>query len=410
MSSTLTPVAAEDSLPIDSPFLDKQRLEIQATARRFARDEVLPIANRLDPLAEDIPQSLITRMGELGYFGVTIDSKYGGMGKGVFEYALIAEELSRAWMSVASIIARAQGLGTQVDDPTRREKLLRKSARGEWVGAVALSEPNVGSDLASVECRAERIADDFVLSGEKRWCGNALGADFIMILARTETPGPEDHRAKGIKSFLIEKKPGHFPIGMTGEPIPKIGYHGITSYALHLDGVRVPASNLLGAPSREAREGAGETFNATMQGLAVARVHTAARAVGLARGALEDSLVYVTEREQFGRPIGSFQALRFKLADMATQIEAARALTYQVAEQIDRDVPSEKQAAMAKLFATEMAEKVTSDGLQIHGGNGYTTERAVQRYWRDARLTTIFEGTSEIQRKIVSDQLLRGAR
>jgi len=393
------------------PFLDEDRLEIQATARRFAMEEVLPVANELDPRHEDIPATLLERMGELGYFGITIAEEYGGMGKGVFEYALIAEELARAWMSVASIIARAQGMGTQVGDPERRDALLRRSARGEWVGAAALSEPNVGSDLAGVECRAERFGDEWQITGEKRWCGNALNADFIMLLARSADPAPGEHRAKGIQSFLIEKKRGEFPAGMTGEPIPKIGYHGITSYALHLEGVRVPARNLMGrGGAREERRGAGGAFNAMMQGLAVARIHTAARAIGLSRGSLEDALVYSQEREQFGKPIASFQALRFKMADMATEIEAARSLMYLVADQVDRGLPVEKEAAMVKLFATEMAERVTSAGLQIHGGNGYTTERAVERYWRDARLTTIFEGTSEIQRKIISDQLLRKPR
>lgn len=389
------------------PFLTRERLEIQEAARRFAMQEVLPVANELDPRHADIPETLLRRLAELGYFGVMISEEYGGMGKGVFEYAIIAEELARAWMSVASIIARAQGMGTQVADPSRRAELLRKSARGEWVGAAALSEPNAGSDLAGVECRAERHGDEYVLTGEKRWCGNALNADFIMLLARTGRPGPNEHRAKGIVSFLIEKKRGEFPPGMTGEPIPKIGYHGITSYALHLEGVRVPADNLLGQRSREERKGAGTAFNAMMHGLAVARIHTAARAIGLARGSLEDALAYSQQRVQFGRPIASFQALRFKMADMATEIEAARALMYRVADKVDRGLPVEKEAAMVKLFATEMAERATSAGLQVHGGNGYTTERAVERYWRDARLTTIFEGTSEIQRKIISDQLLR---
>jgi len=390
-----------------SLYLTDERKALQAAARRFAIETVLPLANRLDPQQADIPRSLIEEMGAQGYFGVTIPIEYGGMGKGVFEYALIAEELARAWMSVASIIARAQGMGTQVDDPVRRDELLRKSARGEWIGAAALSEPEAGSDLANVQCRALRDGDEYVISGEKRWCGNALGADFIMLLARTEQPGPGEHRAKGLVSFAIEKPRGEFPKGMTGEPIPKIGYHGITSYALHLDGVRVPASQMLGASPRADRAGASPAFNAAMQGLAVARVHTAARAIGLARGSLEDALAYSQQRVQFEVPIASFQAIRFKLADMATEIEAARALMYQVAQQIDDGHPAEKEAAMAKLFATEMAERVTSAGLQIHGGNGYTTERAVERYWRDARLTTIFEGTSEIQRKIISDQLLR---
>ncbi len=390
-----------------SLYLSDERIALQSRARRFAMGTVLPLANRLDPQQADIPRALIEEMGALGYFGVTIPTEYGGMGKGVFEYVLIAEELARAWMSVASIIARAQGMGTQLDDPQRREELLRKSARGEWIGAAALSEPDAGSDLANVQCRAVRDGSEYVISGEKRWCGNALGADFIMLLARTEQPAPGEHRAKGLTSFLIEKTRGEFPKGMTGEPIPKIGYHGITSYALHLDGVRVPAAHVLGMRSRADRGGASAAFNATLQVLAVARVHTAARAIGLARGSLEDALANAQERVQFEQPIASFQAIRFKLADMATEIEVARALMYQVAQQLDDGHPAEQEAAMVKLFASEMAERVTSAGLQIHGGNGYTTERAVERYWRDARLTTIFEGTSEIQRKIISDQLLR---
>jgi len=366
------------------PYLTDERLGVQSTARRFAMDEVLPLANELDKQKADIPDPFLKRLGDAGYFGIMIGRDWGGMGHGVFEYALITEELSRAWMSVASIIARGNGMGTNVRDAERRAELLRRSARGDWIGAAALSEPGAGSDLANVQCRATKDGDEYVVSGEKRWCGNALNADFIMLLARTKDSG-EGPRARGLESFLIEKKRGSFPKGLTGSVIDKIGYHGITTYHLWFDGLRVPADNVLGARMYEGTTAPqGRAFNATMHGLNVARIHTAARAIGLARGALEDSLAYAQDRVQFGRAIAEFQAIRFKLADMATQVEAA----------------------MAKLFATEMAERVTSEGLQIHGGNGYTTERSVERYWRDARLTTIFEGTSEIQRKIISDRLI----
>jgi alkylation response protein AidB-like acyl-CoA dehydrogenase len=389
-----------------SPYLTDERLEIQSTARRFAMEEVLPLANELDKQKADIPDDFLKRIGEAGYFGIMIGRDWGGMGHGVFEYALITEELSRAWMSVASIIARGNGMGTNVRDPERRSELLKRSARGDWIGAAALSEPGAGSDLANVQCRATKDRDEYVVSGEKRWCGNALNADFIMLLARTADPG-EGLRARGLESFLIEKKRGSFPKGLRGSPIDKIGYHGITTYHLWFDGLRVPADNVLGSRMYEGTTTPqGRAFNATMHGLNVARIHTAARATGLARGALEDSLVYAQERVQFGQAIAEFQAIRFKLADMATQVEAARALMYQAAHDCDAGEPIEIEAAMAKLFATEMAERVTSEGLQIHGGNGYTTERAVERYWRDARLTTIFEGTSEIQRKIISDRLI----
>jgi alkylation response protein AidB-like acyl-CoA dehydrogenase len=396
-----------------NPYLTDERLAIQATARRFAMDEVLPLANELDRQKKDIPRDFLRRLGEMGYFGIMIAREYGGMGLGVFEYALITEELARAWMSVASIIARGNGMGTQSRDPQRRAELLRKSARGEWIGAAALSEPGAGSDLANVQCRAMRDGDEYVITGEKRWCGNALAADFISLLARTSDPGEGESRGRGLESFLIEKQRDAFPEGLTGTPIDKIGYHGITTFHLTFDHLRVPADALLGARASDAvraPRAAGRAFNATMHGLNIARVHTAARAIGLARGALEDSLAYAQEREQFGRPIGEFQAIRFKLADMATQIEAARALMYLVAQRCDGGDAIEKEAAMAKLFATEMAERVTGDAIQIHGGNGYTTERAVERYWRDARLTTIFEGTSEIQRVIISDRLLGRAR
>jgi len=393
-----------------SPYLTEERLEVQSTARRFAIDEVLPLANDLDKKKADIPDPFLKRIGEIGYFGIMIGRDWGGMGHGVFEYALITEELSRAWMSVASIIARGNGMGTNVRDAERRAELLRRSARGDWIGAAALSEPGAGSDLANVQCRAAKDGDEYVISGEKRWCGNALNADFILLLARTQDAG-EGPRARGLESILIEKERGTFPNGLTGSPIDKIGYHGITTYHLWFDGLRVPAGNLLGSRMHEGTTAPqGRAFNATMHGLNVARIHTAARAIGLARGALEDSLAYARDRVQFGQPIAEFQAIRFKLADMATQVEAARALMYQAAHDCDAGEPIEIEAAMAKLFATEMAERVTSEGIQIHGGNGYTTERAVERYWRDARLTTIFEGTSEIQSKIISDRLLGRAR
>jgi alkylation response protein AidB-like acyl-CoA dehydrogenase len=389
--------------------LTEERLAVQATARRFAMEEVLPLANELDRQKADIPREFLRRMGAMGYFGIMIGREFGGMGLGVFEYALITEELARAWMSVASIIARGNGMGTQVSDPERRAELLRRSAAGEWIGGAALSEPGAGSDLANVQCRAVRDGDEWVISGEKRWCGNALAADFIMLLARTAEPGEGESRGRGLDTFLIEKERDKFPAGLTGAPIDKIGYYGITTFNLLFDGLRVPAGAMLGGRLNDATHtprAPGRAFNATLHGLNIARIHTAARATGLARGALEDSLVYAQERVQFGRPIGEFQAIRFKLADMATQIEASRALMYEVAERCDAGEPIEKEAAMVKLFATEMAERVTSDGIQVHGGNGYTTERAVERYWRDARLTTIFEGTSEIQRVIISDRLL----
>ena len=395
-------------------YLTERRLELQADARRFAMDEVLPLADELDPQKADIPRSFLDRMGELGYFGITLPEDVGGMGLGVFEYCLIAEELARGWMSVASIIARAQGMGTNVGDAAKRRALLERSARGQWIGAAALSEPGAGSDLANVQCRAERDGDEWVVTGEKRWCGNARNADFIQLLARTRDPAPGESRSTGLTTFVIEKERGELPPGLRGEPIDKVGYHGMSTFHLWFDGLRVPEENRVGSRSAGASSSGGDdpergrrsAFAATQAALNVARVHTAARAIGLARGALEDCIDYSQERVQFEQPIAGFQAIRFKIADMATEVEAARAFMYQVAQAMDDGHAVEKEAAMVKVLATEMAVRVTGDAIQVHGGNGYTTERSVERYWRDARLTTIFEGTSEIQRRTISDRLL----
>ena len=387
------------SLP--PPWHTSEREALQQQARAFAREEVLPVANELDPVKGVIPQHLLERIGELGYFGITIDRAHGGLGLGAFEYCMVAEELARAWMSVASIIARAQGLGTGLADAGERERLLRLSAKGAWIGAIALSEPDAGSDLASVQTRAVREGDEWVVTGQKRWCGNAKAADFIQLLVRTREPEDGESRSAGLETLLLRKPRGEFVPGLSGTPIDKIGYHGFLTWDLNLDGVRIPADSVV-TSSREQEGG----FSGVGAWLDVARVHTAARAVGVAQAAVEDCTLYLQEREQFGHPIGDFQALRFALADMASEVEQSRALYRQVAHLLDEGIECTRQAAMAKLRASEMAAVVTTQAMQLHGGNGYTTERQVERHWRDARLTTIFEGTSEIQRKIISDSML----
>jgi len=384
------------------PWHTEQRESLMLEARAFARDEVLPVANELDPQKGLIPAALLARVAELGYFGITIPREHGGLGLGAFEYCMVAEELARAWMSVASIIARAQGLGTGLADTKRSADLLARSARGDWIGAIALSEPEAGSDLAGVQTRAVRDGDEWVITGHKRWCGNAEAADFIQVLVRTRDAEDGESRSAGLETVLVEKERGAFPDGLTGEPIDKIGYHGFLTWDLVFDGVRTPAGNVVTTGQSDA-----SGFDGVGDWLDVARVHTAARAVGLAQAALEDCVEYLQEREQFGHPIGDFQALRFSLADMASEVSQARAFYRQVAHVIDTGAAGATQlAAMVKLRATETAAVVTAQAMQLHGGNGYTTERAVERYWRDARLTTIFEGTSEIQRKIISDGLL----
>ncbi|MEX5717876.1 acyl-CoA dehydrogenase family protein [Geodermatophilus maliterrae] len=392
-----------------APWHTPEREALQQQARRLAHDEVLPVANELDPRKGLLPESLLARLAELGYFGITVPAEHGGLGLGVFEYCMVSEELARAWMGSASILARSQGLGTTVPDAGRRADLLARSARGEWIGAIALSEPDAGSDLAGVRTRAVREGDEWVVTGRKRWCGNAEAADFIQVLVRVRDPEPGESRSRGLANLLLEKERGSFPAGLTGTPIDKVGYHGFLTWDMVFDGVRIPAGNELADPGSSGGGDGPETaragFAEAQRFLNTARVHTAARAVGLARAALEDSIVHLQEREQFGHPIGDFQALRFAVAGMAAQVEQSRASYRQVAHLLDLAVPSEREAAMVKLEATEMAVRVTNQAMQLHGGNGYTTERQVERTG-DARLTTIFEGTSEIQERIISDRLL----
>lgn len=381
-----------------SGYMTEERRMIQEVARDFTMKEVLPVANELDPEQGEIPMDLRRKMGEMGYFGIRIPEEYGGLGLGVFEYCLIAEELARGWMSVASIIARAGGVMNVHGWPEeKRIEYTKKAARGEYLAAVALSEPSAGSDLASVSCKAVLEGDEWVITGNKYWCTFADGADYISVLCRVE--GDPEQRHQGLRSFIVEKPRGELPEGCHGAPIPKIGYFGWKTWELAFDECRIPKENIVGGDSAEG-------FKATASGLEVARAHTAARAIGLARGALEDAIVYAQERVQFGQPISDFQETRFKIARMASEIEAARQLMYHVATELDNRRRLDKEAAMVKWYATEMAERVTSDALQIFGGAGYTKLNAVERYWRDARLTKIFEGTSEIQLRIISDRIL----
>jgi alkylation response protein AidB-like acyl-CoA dehydrogenase len=390
--------------PAASPYDTPERTTLRDTVRAFAMDEVLPVANELDPRREDIPAALLDRLGELGLFGVLIPEDEGGLGLGVYEYCLVSEELARAWMSVGSIIARGNGTGCDSADPERRLTLRRASAAGRRIGAIAFSEPEAGSDLANVACRAERDGDGWLVTGTKRWVGHALAADFIHLLARTRPPREDRGPSDGLELFLVEKERGEFPAGVTGTPIDKIGYFGLTTWELELDGLRLPADAL-----QDTGEEEGQGFKHSLGWLHVARAQTAARAVGLARGALEDALTYCQQRVQFGEPIGNQQVIRHMLADMSAEVAAARQLYQHAAWLVDAGQPANTETSQAKLFASEMAERVTSQALQIFGGNGYTTQFAAERYWRDARLTRIFEGTSEIQRRIIADSLLADA-
>ena len=380
-------------------YLTEERIMLRDAAREFALKEVLPVANRLDPQKGEIPPELMEKLAELGYFGIMIPEKYGGMGLGCFEYCLVSQELSRAWMSVGSIIRSGNILiGSNELSEERRKKYLAWAARGEFLGALAMSEPNAGSDVGNISTRAVKKGDHWSITGSKYWCTFADGADYLIVLARTDPEVDPNRRHRGLSAFLVEKPRGELPRGVSGNPIPKIGYYGWKTWELAFDDARVPLDAIIGAE--------GQGFYIISRELETGRAHTAARAIGVAQGAYEDALAYAQEREQFNRPIADFQAIRFKLAKMKIEIEAAQQLMYHVCDAIDTGKRCDREAAMVKYYAGEMAERVTSEALQIHGGAGYTTHFAAERYWRDARLTKIFEGTSEIQLRIVSDHIL----
>ncbi|MGW9826501.1 acyl-CoA dehydrogenase family protein [Brevibacterium sp. CS2] len=384
----------------DTPhYMTEDRVELQKLARQFAREVVLPIADEVDPEEGQFPAEMVQQMADMGFFGILIPEEYGGLGLGVFEYCLVAEELSRAWMSVGGLLARGNGMGGGFSEE-QEQRLLPKVATGEYLGAFALSEAEAGSDVANIKCKAtkDEATGEWVINGTKMWCTYADQADYIILFARTSVDEDPSKRHRGISAFLIEKERGTFPGGMSGTPARKIGYFGWKTWDLNFDNFRLPADALLG------EEGKG--FYQAVSGLEVGRAHTAARSIGLAQAALEDSIDYMHQRTQFNHKLADFQHLRFKVADMAAQIEASRQLMYHVCTQIDTGRRCSKEAAMVKYLAAEMSEKVTSEAVQIHGGAGYTKDFAVERHWRDARLTKIFEGSSEIQMRIISDELL----
>jgi alkylation response protein AidB-like acyl-CoA dehydrogenase len=388
----------EANTAVGGGYLTSERIMMRDMARQFTRDEVTPIANRLDPERGDIPRELISRMGELGFFGILIPEEYGGLGLGAFEYCLVAEELARGWMSVASLLARGNEFYKSIPGtPAERRQKIAAMMRGDYLGAGALSEPQAGSDLSSVTTRARRDGDEWVITGNKYWCTFADGADCILVLCRIDDPTPG--KKSGTVLVSVEKPKGELPNNVTGAPIPKIGYFGWKTWELRFEGTRAPVQKDTGW-----NEGRG--FQDAAKMLGIARAHTAARSIGLAQAALDHAIGYAKERVQFGRPISDFQAIRFKIATMATEIEAARQLMYHTCAQIDAGRPSTVETSMVKYFASEMSERVTSEALQILGGAGYTTLHPVERYWRDARLTKIFEGTSEIQQRIISDAML----
>jgi len=372
------------------------REEVLSTVRRFVDREVLPVASELEHRNE-YPQALVDRMKELGLFGATIPQEYGGLGLDVTTYAMVVEELCRGWMSLSGVLNTHLMLAYMLrmhgtDDQKRR--YLPAMARGEHRGALCLTEPHAGSDVQRIRTTAVRRGDMYILNGSKMFITNARSGTLYALATKTDKDA--DPPYKGISMFVGEKGPGL----TVSRDIDKLGYKGIETCEVNLEDYAVPAANLIGG-----KEGQG--FFQVMSGLEVGRINIAARAVGVAKAAFEQAIRYSQQRETFGKPICEHQAIQLKLAEMATKIEAARLLTYQAAEKKDRGERCDIEAGMAKLFSSETCLEVATEAMRILGGYGYTKEFPVERYYRDAPLMIIGEGTNEIQRLVIARQLLQ---
>ena len=380
--------------PIDLSGTDWQ--PIIEEVRRFVEREVLPVAHDLEK--QDIyPAELVEKLRALGIFGATIPEAYGGLGMDFLTYTQIIEELSRGWMSLAGIINThvlvAYIIATYGTEEQRRA-FLPVMAEGEKRGGICLSEANAGSDVQAIGMTATREGDDYLLNGSKLWVTNGLRGSIFAVLARTDPGAQPPHR--GMSLFLVEKGTPGLSAGRTFE---KLGYKGVETAELVFEGMRIPASRLLGGKE-------GEGFKHAMSGLEVGRINVAARAVGVAQAAFEDAIRYAQQRSTFGKAIAQHQAIQLKLADMATNIEAARLLLRQAARKKDGGERCDLEAGMAKLFATETCQQVTLEAMRIFGGFGYTKDFNVERYYRDAPFMLVGEGTSEIQKLVIARQLL----
>ncbi|MEO6209816.1 MAG: acyl-CoA dehydrogenase family protein [Gemmatimonadaceae bacterium] len=376
--------------------LNEEQREIQRTAREFAEAEITPHTVAWDRDSY-FDRSVITKMGALGFLGMMIPEEFDGLALPTTTYVVALEEIAAADASIAVAMSVHNSLPTQMllrwGTPEQKTRFLAPMARGELLGAFALSEPEAGSDAASLTTQALRDGDSWVLNGTKAWVTSGSEADVIIVMARTD--GPSERRgARGISAFIVTPDLAGFKVGKKED---KMGLRASPTVQLELSDLRVPAGNLLG------REGAG--FTMAMQSLDNGRLGIAAQAIGIARCALEHATIYAGERRQFGKPIKEFEAIQFKLADMATRIAAARALLYQAAAAKDRGEQITQYSSMSKLFASETAMWVTTQAIQIFGGYGYVKEYPVERLFRDAKVTEIYEGTSEIQRIVIAREL-----
>jgi alkylation response protein AidB-like acyl-CoA dehydrogenase len=378
-----------------TPLTEEQR-EIQKLAREFAAAEIAPHAARWDREA-CFPVAVARRMGELGFLGMLLPERYDGLALDTTSYLLALEEIAAADASAAVLMSVHNSLPTQMllnfGSDEQRERFLAPMARGEMIGAFALSEPEAGSDASAVRCQAVRDGDDWLLSGTKSWVTSGSFADVIMVMARTDSPA-QRVGSKGISAFIVTPDLPGFHVGKKED---KMGLRASPTVQLNFDGLRVPGENLLGTE--------GQGFVYAMRSLDNGRLGIAAQAIGIARAALDASLGYAAERKQFKTPIKDFQAIQFKLADMASRIASARALLHATAAAKDRGESTTLHGSMCKLLASETAMYVTTEAVQIFGGYGYVKEYPVEKYFRDAKITEIYEGTSEIQRIVIAREL-----
>jgi len=378
---------------MDFELTEEQEM-IRRMVRDFAEKEIVPIAGEMDEKGE-FPWETIRKMAPLGFLGLPIPEEYGGAGVDNVSFAIAMEEIARASGSIAITLDAHVSLACeailQFGSEEQKRKYLAPLARGEKLGAFALTEPEAGSDAAAIKTRAVLSGDEWVLNGQKVFITNGSIADVVVVAAVTDPT--KGHR--GISNFIVEKgTPGFRP----GRDEEKMGLKGSVTSQLFFEDCRVPKENLLGKE--------GEGFKQFLIVLDAGRIAIGAMAVGLAQAALDASIAYAKERVQFGQPIAKFQAIQWMIADMATQLDAARLLVYRAAWLKDRGVRFTREAAMAKLFASEIAERACHAAIQIHGGYGYTKDYPLERYYRDARLCEIGEGTSEIQRLVIARQVL----
>jgi len=377
---------------LDFSLTEQQKL-FKKTIREFCNKEIKPIASKIDQ-EEYFPEGLYKKMGQMGLMGMTVPQSYGGAGIDRVSYMIALEEISRVCGSTGITVEAHNSLGVghiyEKGTEEQRKKYLPKLCNGEELAAWALSEPNAGSDASSTQTTAELDGDEWVLNGTKQFITTGDIAWVTTVMAKTD----KDKGAKGISAFIVEKDTPGFKVGQLED---KLGLRGSHTAELILEDCRVPKENLLDTQ--------GMGFIGAMNILDRGRTAIGAMSVGIARGSFEDALEYANQRQQFGKPIGKNQAIQWMLADMATDIDAARLLVFRAADMEDKNIRFTKEAAMAKLFASEMAVKATVKGMQILGGYGYTREYPSERYYRDIKLCTIGEGTSEVQRMVIARQL-----